>query len=102
VLRLHHEILDYAKYTKSIVAEMAVHIEKSIEKVRSCVRKLWPKAVVETYGSYSTGIWLPSSDIDLVILVRVLMITVWFFSYRLSIDVYSYVLEYVRFQKFTG
>ncbi|CAK4382609.1 unnamed protein product [Aphanomyces euteiches] len=66
--RLHQEILEYARYTKSIVSEMAVHIEKTIDMVRGCVRKLWPEATVETYGSYSTGIWLPSSDIDLVIL----------------------------------
>ncbi|KAF0698200.1 Aste57867_11185 [Aphanomyces stellatus] len=66
--RLHQEIVEYARYTKSIVAEMAVHIEKTIDLVRGCVRKLWPEATVETYGSYSTGIWLPSSDIDLVVL----------------------------------
>ncbi|RHY58475.1 hypothetical protein B5M09_007200 [Aphanomyces astaci] len=66
--RLHQEIVDYARYTRAIVSEMAVHIEKTIDLVRASVRKLWPDATVETYGSYSTGIWLPSSDIDLVIL----------------------------------
>ncbi|ETW03462.1 hypothetical protein, variant [Aphanomyces invadans] len=66
--RLHQEIVEYARYTRAIVSEMAVHIEKTIELVRTSVRKLWPEATVETYGSYSTGIWLPSSDIDLVIL----------------------------------
>ncbi|KDO34806.1 hypothetical protein SPRG_00867 [Saprolegnia parasitica CBS 223.65] len=65
---LHKEIVEYARYTKAIVAEMAIHIEKTIEMVRNCVRKLWPDASVDTYGSYSTGIWLPTSDIDLVIL----------------------------------
>ncbi|OQS03169.1 hypothetical protein THRCLA_04525 [Thraustotheca clavata] len=65
---LHKEIVEYSRYTKTIVAEMAVHIEKTIDMVKNCVRKLWPEATVETYGSYSTGIWLPSSDIDLVIL----------------------------------
>ncbi|OQR97930.1 hypothetical protein ACHHYP_09454 [Achlya hypogyna] len=65
---LHKEIVEYARYTKSIVAEMAIHIEKTIDMVRACVRKLWPEASVDTYGSYSTGIWLPTSDIDIVIL----------------------------------
>lgn len=55
-------------YTKSIVDKMAVYIEKSITNVRKCVRQLWGTARVETFGSYSTGMWLPSSDVDLVVL----------------------------------
>ncbi|TMW64856.1 hypothetical protein Poli38472_009023 [Pythium oligandrum] len=66
--RLHTEILDYATYTRSTVAEMTVHIEQMITNVRDCVHSLWSKAQIEPYGSYSTGIWLPSSDVDLVIL----------------------------------
>lgn len=49
---------------------MAVQIEQTIDSVRECVRTLWPDASVETFGSYSTGIWLPDSDVDLVVLVR--------------------------------
>ena len=67
-LRLHYEILEYTNYTKTTVSAMAVHIEAMIEDVRKCVRSLWPTSQVETFGSYSTGIWLPSSDVDLVIL----------------------------------
>ncbi|DAZ93794.1 TPA: hypothetical protein N0F65_009916 [Lagenidium giganteum] len=66
--RLHLEILEYAKYTKATVDAMAVHIEEMIAQVRSCVLPLWSHAKIETFGSYSTGIWLPSSDVDLVIL----------------------------------
>lgn len=68
--RLHAEILEYAQYTRSTVDAMAVHIEVMITNVRACVQSLWPRSTVETFGSYSTGIWLPSSDVDLVILVR--------------------------------
>lgn len=68
--RLHTEILEYAQYTRSTVEDMAVHIELMITNVRTCVQSLWPRSNVETFGSYSTGIWLPSSDVDLVILVR--------------------------------
>lgn len=69
--RLHTEILEYAQYTRSTVESMAVHIELMITNVRTCVQSLWPRSNVETFGSYSTGIWLPSSDVDLVILVRI-------------------------------
>jgi non-canonical poly(A) RNA polymerase PAPD5/7 len=65
---LHEEILAYTKYTKATVDKMAVHIEQMIANVRASVLSLWPKSKVETFGSYSTGIWLPSSDVDLVIL----------------------------------
>ncbi|OWZ02264.1 hypothetical protein PHMEG_00026204 [Phytophthora megakarya] len=65
---LHEEILEYATYTKETVDKMAVHIEEMIANVRASVQTLWPQSKVETFGSYSTGIWLPSSDVDLVIL----------------------------------
>ncbi|ETK74251.1 hypothetical protein L917_18632 [Phytophthora nicotianae] len=65
---LHEEILAYTKYTKETVDTMAVHIEQMIANVRASVQSLWPQSKVETFGSYSTGIWLPSSDVDLVIL----------------------------------
>ncbi|EGZ29823.1 hypothetical protein PHYSODRAFT_466551 [Phytophthora sojae] len=65
---LHEEILEYTEYTKKTVDKMAVHIEQMIANVRASVLSLWPQSKVETFGSYSTGIWLPSSDVDLVIL----------------------------------
>ncbi|POM59579.1 hypothetical protein PHPALM_31662 [Phytophthora palmivora] len=65
---LHDEILEYTQYTKETVDKMAVHIEEMIANVRASVQTLWPQSKVETFGSYSTGIWLPSSDVDLVIL----------------------------------
>lgn len=65
---LHEEILAYTQYTKKTVDTIAVHIEQMISNVRASVQSLWPQSKVETFGSYSTGIWLPSSDVDLVIL----------------------------------
>eukprot|EP01137_Pigoraptor_chileana_P020974 Opistho-2@84066 len=38
-----------------------------ILRVQQLVRGLWPHARVEVYGSCSTGLCLPSSDIDLVV-----------------------------------
>ncbi|GMF56830.1 unnamed protein product [Phytophthora fragariaefolia] len=65
---LHDEILEYAEYTRATVDMMAMHIEQMIANVRASVLTLRLQAQVEMFGSYSSGIWLPSSDVDLVIL----------------------------------
>lgn len=41
--------------------------EAATENVRSVVISIWPHALVDIYGSFGTGLSLPSSDIDLVI-----------------------------------
>jgi non-canonical poly(A) RNA polymerase PAPD5/7 len=42
-----------------------------IEFVRSVTLALWgPRAIVEVYGSYTTCLSVPSSDLDLVVLLR--------------------------------
>ncbi|CAH0475559.1 unnamed protein product [Peronospora belbahrii] len=65
---LHAEIVEYTTFIKRTVEKMAIHIEEMIANVRASVLSMWPQSQVETFGSYSTGIWLPSSDVDLVIL----------------------------------
>jgi non-canonical poly(A) RNA polymerase PAPD5/7 len=66
--RLHDDILEYAQHTRATVEAMGVHIEHMIACVRRLVLSLWPASTMEPFGSYATGIWLPSSDVDLVIL----------------------------------
>lgn len=39
----------------------------ALQKARSAVQSLWPRAQVKPYGSYVTGLSLPSSDLDMVI-----------------------------------
>ena len=39
-----------------------------MDRVRSAVTKIWPEARFEVHGSFATGMYLPSSDIDAVIL----------------------------------
>lgn len=38
-----------------------------VGRVRTVIRKLWPQAKVDIFGSFKTGLYLPASDIDLVI-----------------------------------
>ena len=40
---------------------------EALHRVKNVVRLLWPRALVLLYGSYVSGLSLPSSDIDVVI-----------------------------------
>ncbi len=40
-----------------------------ISKIRAIVAKLWSNSLVECYGSYATSLCIPSSDLDLVVLL---------------------------------
>lgn len=39
-----------------------------VSRIESVVLDLWPCAQVEVFGSFRTGLYLPTSDIDLVVL----------------------------------
>lgn len=38
-----------------------------IKAIRGLVQNIWPQAVVEVFGSFCTGLYLPGGDIDLVV-----------------------------------
>uniref|UniRef100_A0A672FMU5 Terminal nucleotidyltransferase 4A n=1 Tax=Salarias fasciatus TaxID=181472 RepID=A0A672FMU5_SALFA len=38
-----------------------------VNRIESVIKDLWPTARVEIFGSFSTGLYLPTSDIDLVV-----------------------------------
>lgn len=63
--RLHEEIEDFFEYIKPTEVEEGVrwHVVKRIEKV---VRQMWPQAECAVFGSFYTGIYMPTSDVDLV------------------------------------
>ncbi|XP_022688761.1 non-canonical poly(A) RNA polymerase PAPD5-like isoform X2 [Varroa jacobsoni] len=64
--KLHEEIEDFFEYIKPTEVEEGVrwHVVKRIEKV---VRQMWPQAECAVFGSFYTGIYMPTSDVDLVI-----------------------------------
>ncbi len=64
------EVEIYADYTRHETERMRPTIEADIEDVRAAVLTLFPNARVSTFGSYATGLWLPTSDVDLVVQVR--------------------------------
>ncbi|KAG6541734.1 hypothetical protein Mapa_016746 [Marchantia paleacea] len=63
---LHAEILEFAQASRPS-AETRVHAEAAVECVRDGVKRLWPEADVEVFGSFATGLCLQHSDVDVVV-----------------------------------
>ncbi|TPX31990.1 hypothetical protein SmJEL517_g04808 [Synchytrium microbalum] len=66
---LKEEIKDFTAFMSPSRAEHEMR-RICIERIRECVVKVWPKAEVHAFGSYETQLYLPSSDLDLVVLCR--------------------------------
>ena len=63
---LHEEMHDFLNYIKPRPEEGAIRRDV-VERVKAVIQQLWPQAKVELYGSCQTGLYLPTSDIDLVV-----------------------------------
>ncbi|KAJ3239779.1 hypothetical protein HDU81_005277 [Chytriomyces hyalinus] len=61
------EVEDYVAYISPTAAEHSVR-HLTIERLRHVVSRLWPTAEVNVFGSFSTKLYLPTSDVDIVIL----------------------------------
>jgi DNA polymerase sigma len=64
---LHEEILDFVDFISPTAAE---NKRRSVllQHFQRITKELWPNAALHVYGSYATGLHLPSSDIDCVVL----------------------------------
>jgi len=65
--RLHKEIVDFYEYVRPRDFEERIRSEL-IDELKGFCRKLWPSAEVYPFGSFPTGLFLPTSDMDLVVL----------------------------------
>ena len=63
---LHEEINDFYKYMKPRPSEMLMRRDV-ISRITQIIRVMWPQAEVQVFGSYCTALYLPTSDIDLVV-----------------------------------
>lgn len=63
----HKEIEDFYEYIKPSAeeAEMRKYV---VETVREAVLQMWPNIEMHVFGSYRTNLYLPTSDIDIVLL----------------------------------
>ncbi|XP_054638941.1 terminal nucleotidyltransferase 4A-like isoform X2 [Dunckerocampus dactyliophorus] len=63
---LHEEIVDFFNFMSPRPEEEAMRRDV-VKRIGSVIKELWPTARVEIFGSFSTGLYLPTSDIDLVV-----------------------------------
>ncbi|KAM4538644.1 terminal nucleotidyltransferase 4A isoform 1-T1 [Odontesthes bonariensis] len=66
VLGLHEEVMDFYNFMSPQPEEAAMRKEV-VNRIEMIIKELWPTADVQIFGSFSTGLYLPTSDIDLVV-----------------------------------
>ncbi|XP_014671434.1 PREDICTED: non-canonical poly(A) RNA polymerase PAPD5-like isoform X2 [Priapulus caudatus] len=67
VVGLHEEIEDFYKYMSPRPEEQQMR-EEVVQRITNIIESIWPSAKVEIFGSFRTGLYLPTSDIDLVVI----------------------------------
>ncbi|KAK2887164.1 hypothetical protein Q8A67_015392 [Cirrhinus molitorella] len=63
---LHEEIMDFYNFMSPRPEETTMR-QEVVDRIESVIKELWPTAGVQIFGSFSTGLFLPTSDIDLVV-----------------------------------
>ncbi|KAM8966444.1 terminal nucleotidyltransferase 4A isoform 2-T2 [Pelodytes ibericus] len=63
---LHEEIIDFYNFISPRPEEAAMRRDV-VKRIENVIKDLWPSADVQIFGSFSTGLFLPTSDIDLVV-----------------------------------
>ncbi|KAG8231510.1 hypothetical protein J437_LFUL011548, partial [Ladona fulva] len=67
VVGLHEEIEDFYQYMSPTPEEHQLRLDV-VRRIKKVTLRLWPEAHVEIFGSFRTGLYLPTSDIDLVVI----------------------------------
>ncbi|XP_077228080.1 uncharacterized protein LOC143861075 isoform X2 [Tasmannia lanceolata] len=67
MLQLHNEILDFCDFISPTQEEQASR-SAAVQRVFEVIKHIWPNCRVEVFGSFKTGLYLPTSDIDVVVL----------------------------------
>ncbi|BFZ53415.1 Poly(A) polymerase [Savitreella phatthalungensis] len=66
---LHRELSDFVNYLTPTADEMAMRTYV-VDRIRRILKKRWPTASLHSFGSFATGLYLPTSDLDLVVLSK--------------------------------
>ncbi|KAK3161539.1 hypothetical protein QOZ80_1BG0078380 [Eleusine coracana subsp. coracana] len=66
MLQLHKEILDFCDFISPSAEEQSSR-SAAVQAVSDVVKHIWPQCKVEVFGSFRTGLYLPTSDIDVVV-----------------------------------
>ncbi|KAL9546783.1 hypothetical protein MBANPS3_006491 [Mucor bainieri] len=63
---LQREVTCFVQYVEPTRIEIKLR-EYLVHRIRTAVQAKWPSATVSVFGSFSTTLYLPNSDIDLVV-----------------------------------
>lgn len=66
VIGLHEEIKQFFEYMTHTDEEQRMR-EDVVSRITQVIQSLWKSARVEIFGSFRTGLYLPTSDIDMVV-----------------------------------
>ncbi|XP_067650739.1 terminal nucleotidyltransferase 4B-like [Haliotis asinina] len=66
IIGLHNEIKDFFHYMSPRPEEERMR-QEVVDRIRGVIHGLWKDAKVEIFGSFKTGLYLPTSDIDMVV-----------------------------------
>lgn len=64
--RLHKEIMDFYEWVRPRSFEQHVR-ESMVENLTRLIKKRWPDAMTYPFGSYMSGLYLPTGDMDIAI-----------------------------------
>ncbi|XP_078168736.1 nucleotidyltransferase family protein isoform X2 [Carex rostrata] len=67
MLQLHKEILDFCDFVAPTPEEEESRTA-AVKRVSDVIKHIWSDCKVEMFGSFRTGLYLPNSDVDIVIL----------------------------------
>ncbi|KAF0716858.1 Aste57867_2623 [Aphanomyces stellatus] len=65
--RLTTEVTAFVAYTNAEIEAAQASVQESLARLNACLEKQWPTAHATCFGSFASGLWLPSSDVDVVV-----------------------------------
>ncbi|GBG58863.1 hypothetical protein CBR_g262 [Chara braunii] len=67
LLQLHQDIVDFMDFVTPTEQEQEMR-SAAVRRVQDVVTGIWPSCKVVVFGSFATGLYLPTSDVDVVVL----------------------------------
>ncbi|CAN6694373.1 unnamed protein product [Malus baccata var. baccata] len=67
MVQLHKEIVDFCDFLSPTPEEQEAR-SAAVKRVSDLIKYIFPRSKVEVFGSFKTGLYLPASDIDAVIM----------------------------------
>lgn len=65
-ISMNQEILDFVQYISPTMEEHKMRLF-CLHRITTAVHSIWPDAAVQCFGSFETKLYLPTSDMDIVV-----------------------------------